>query len=120
MDRNTVIGVVLIFLLFIVWQQIVGPSEAQLAEERRVRDSIAMESRKADSLAQLALDSPTQTSANDFSEVEGLPDSLAMLQLGQTFGPFAESARGEEKEIVLENDLSKVYFSTKGGNITLC
>ena len=42
MDRNTVIGIILIFGLFYLWAQINAPTEEELAEAQRLQDSVAM------------------------------------------------------------------------------
>jgi YidC/Oxa1 family membrane protein insertase len=118
MDRNNIIGIVLIFLLFIVWQTVTAPSKEQVAEERRIQDSISLAVRTVDSLAQLqntAL-SDNVVPSNPPPEPT-LPDSLVDLQLAQTFGPFATSAKGSEEIITLENEKSIVSISTKGGHI---
>lgn len=119
MDRNNIIGIVLIFVLFIVWQTVMAPSKEQVAEQKRVQDSIAMAERAADSLAQLA-NAEVATPENQIEKTATpeLPDSLLNLQLAQTFGVFAPSAKGEAKEIKLENEESIVTFSSKGGTIS--
>jgi YidC/Oxa1 family membrane protein insertase len=119
MDRNNIIGIVLIFLIFIVWQAVMAPSKEQLAEQKRVQDSIAMVERAADSLAQLANPAEGAAPSEPIAETTtpDLPDSLVSLQLAQTFGVFAPSAKGEAEDIVLENEESIVTFSSKGGTI---
>ena len=42
MDRNTVIGIILIFGLFYLWAQINAPTQEELAERKRLQDSIEM------------------------------------------------------------------------------
>jgi len=46
-----------------------------------------------------------------------LPDSIVNLQNQQKYGEFAGVAVGKEEEAALENDLIKITFSTKGGEI---
>jgi len=118
MDRNNIIGIVLIFLLFIVWQTVTAPDKAEIAEQQRVQDSIAVATRMADSLAQLAtpLSASTNSEENTISETV-LPDSLRDLQLLQTFGIFAPAAQGAAQEISIENENTIVRLSTKGGRI---
>lgn len=119
MDRNNIIGIVLIFLLFIVWQTVTAPDKAEIAEQQRIQDSIAVATRTADSLAQLATPpSATTSSQENISAETALPDSLRDLQLAQTFGIFAPAAQGAAQEVTIENENSIVRLSTKGGHIT--
>ncbi|WP_186756371.1 membrane protein insertase YidC [Echinicola salinicaeni] len=46
-----------------------------------------------------------------------LPDSLQNLQNQQQYGEFAALVSGNEEQVVLENDLVKIIFSSKGGEI---
>jgi YidC/Oxa1 family membrane protein insertase len=114
MDRNTVIGFLLIFGLLITWQLIMAPNQKELAKQEQARlDSLRqMEQSRADSLARL------ETVANAASTK---PDSQLIAQQktknSQEFGPFASSASGTEQFEKLENDVMRVLFSTKGGRI---
>ena len=42
MDRNTVIGLILIFAVLMIFSIYNRPSQEQIEEQRRLRDSIAM------------------------------------------------------------------------------
>ena len=113
MDRNTIIGLTLIFILFVVWQQFVAPSPEEVEAQRRLQDSLAQVAR-VDSLpgedSYGAPDSVVQAAT-------ALPDSVRMQQLSGTFGPFADAASGKEDLSVLENELFVVTFTNKGGRI---
>ncbi|MEN0003789.1 MAG: membrane protein insertase YidC [Bacteroidota bacterium] len=121
MDRNTVIGFTLIFLIFIAWQQFMAPSAEQQAEQQRLQDSIQLAQRTADSLAQLEADAPSiaaeeNTATSAISTIAN--DSIRNSKIASEFGPFAPAAVGEDTESIVENDLMKVTFSSKGGRIT--
>ena len=123
MDRNTIIGFVLIFGLLMAWQQFTQPSAEERAEMQRVQDSI----RVADSLAQLAttdLEQQVPTNTNTAgtsttapSNQAGQNDSLQQLQNVAKFGAFAPAAAGEEQFYTLENNVLKLTISSKGGRI---
>ncbi|HKK75750.1 MAG TPA: membrane protein insertase YidC [Saprospiraceae bacterium] len=118
MDRNNIIGIVLIFVLFIVWQTVTAPSKEEIAEQQRVQDSIAVAERAADSLAQLAdAQMPAENIQEESTVAPVMPDSLLDLQLAQTYGVFAPAAKGEAEEVTIQNNESIVTFSSKGGNI---
>lgn len=116
MDRNTTIGIVLIFFLLYMWAKMNAPTEAEMMEMQRLRDSITLaESGLRDSLA--GMTSPPVTSVpegNDTLE----PDVKQNLQLEKDFGVFAPAASGVEEMVSLENEVLKVTVSTRGGRIT--
>ncbi len=114
MDKNSIIGLILIGALFLFWIQVNAPTPEELAE-RRIQDSIS----------NLAAEMPLETKVAEqdanltgTTPVAALPDSLKQVQLAGRFGAFSASAAGTEEIEVLENDLIKVSFSTKGGRIT--
>ncbi|MCB0650394.1 MAG: membrane protein insertase YidC [Saprospiraceae bacterium] len=117
MDRNTIIGLVLIFIMLVVYQQVTAPSQEQLEAQKRYSDSIALvEQKQAESSAQIkSSDSSAQEAESNVpSQVS---DSLLQLQMAGAYGPFSTSANGSEKESVIENDLMKITFTNKGGKI---
>ena len=112
MDRNTIIGISLIFILFYVWAKVNAPTEEQLAAMEQQRDSIAMVE------SQQAL--PSDLGREEVPSTETAPlqsDSARSDLLTQDFGPFAAAATGTEETVELENDLLKLSISTKGGTI---
>ncbi len=111
MDRNTVIGFVLIFGLLVTMQLVIGPEQKKLKEANEARlDSIRqVEQLRADSLAKLQT-LPVGTDTVAF-------DSARVGQLAGQFGAFAQAAIGTEKVEVLENDVMRVLFTNKGGRI---
>lgn len=116
MDRNQVVGIVLIFLLFMVWQQFFAPSPEQLQAEQAYRDSIALvEAQREQDTANLNQTKDDTTAAAPVAAA--LPDSLLLLQRSGAYGAFAAATMGEAELQVLENDLMKVTFSTQGGQI---
>ncbi|MCB0633981.1 MAG: membrane protein insertase YidC, partial [Lewinella sp.] len=112
MDKNTVIGFVLIFLLLVVWQQFNAPTPEEMELEKLRQDSIALAQDNAygeiDTIQEKTLVPGIDTLVN-------ASDSVKMAQLGGSFGPFAAAAAGEGKVYRLENDLMSVTFNSKGG-----
>jgi YidC/Oxa1 family membrane protein insertase len=117
MDRNTIVGVLLIFGILIGFSYFNRPSEKQLAAAKHTRDSLELvrvenekaikEGKIADSLATLAPSSQGNDSI--------LSDQDNARR--DKFGVFAPASVGKEKFYVLENNLMKVTFSNKGGRI---
>lgn len=117
MDKNTIIGLTLLFVLFMIWQQFLTPSAAELEAEQRRQDSLAQ--LVQDSLEQLETEQVAAITSNETiaSNPTQESDSLKDIRLIAEFGPFAAAASGEEELHTLENDVLSVVFSTKGGII---
>ena len=114
MDRNNIIGFVLIFIITIAYLKFMAPSEEQLAEEKRIQDSIELVStpiHSGDTLENRILPQakpvPAPTS-----------DSIKNQLLNVQYGVFANAIGKESKTYILENDQLKIEFSSKGGQIS--
>jgi len=115
MDKNNIIGFVLILGILMGYSYFTAPTQQQLEEQQRVQDSIriAEEQIIANPNEELDISNPTE---NTVSEVV-IPDSVRQAQAQQKYGSLANLYSGEEKISVLENDLFKVSFTNKGGRI---
>ena len=113
MDRNNIIGIALIFILFLAWQYFLTPSKAQIAAQKHTQDSIARVERLRDSLTIVK----KQEAKKKLEAAAEVPDTQRTKILGGQFGAFAVAALGKEETTVLENELIKVTFSNKGGYI---
>lgn len=113
MDRNNIIGIALIFILFLAWQYFLTPSKAQIAAQKRTQDSIARVERLRDSLTIVK----KQEAKKKLEAAAEVPDTQRAQILGGQFGAFAAVAVGSAETTVLENELIKVTFSNKGGRI---
>lgn len=104
MDKNTIIGLVVIFLILIGFSYFTRPSEEQVEQARR-QDSIArVEAMKMESVA---------TQRKKDYELAQLNDTIQ--KTGQDT-IFAQDSI-ENKLITLENDHIKLQISTQGGRI---
>ena len=116
MDRNAVIGLTLIFILLMAYQQFFAPTMTDIESEQQRIDSLARSDQYSDSLAIVkkmqdgAADAQTETAP-------AVPDSVRNLQLEGVYGPFALAANGSEELLTIENDLFVITFTTKGGRI---
>ena len=111
MERNQIIGIVLIMATFMLWVITSSPSKEELEKAKMKKDSIAL----AEAILKDSLDIPKTTS--DTLSKPAINDSIAMLANGVKFGAFAASASGQETEEVLENDVVRIAFSSHGGKI---
>jgi len=111
MDKNTIIGFILIILLFIGFSYLSRPSQEQIEAQRRYQDSIASLKQTQTAEQQAA------TIQQQAEEQKNIPDSLKKEQAAANFGDFAGAAQGSEEFITLENDLMVLKISTKGGRV---
>jgi len=108
MDKNTIIGFVLIALVVIGYVQITKPSDKEIAAQKRYNDSIALVQQAKPNVA-------VKTVSGTISK-----DSLAVNDTtnnASAFGDFSVASKGEDKFYTLENELVKITLSSKGGRI---
>ena len=123
MNKNTLIGLVLIFALFIGYSWYMSPSEEERAAQQRTQDSlrIAYEAEKmADSISKAIVEQQAvQIEATQDSLSSKELDTMAVYtNLSSTYGVFAlASVERDEKPIVVENDLYRLNIGRKGGRI---
>jgi YidC/Oxa1 family membrane protein insertase len=106
---STYIGMGLIFLLLFLWMQYSAPPPK--TPEQQAAEQSAQTAQPADTPPAAA---PTPAPAAPAPQV---PDSLKNSLLSAQFGAFASAASGQEQLEVLENDLVRITFSSKGGRI---
>ena len=122
-NKSTLIGFVLIAAILFGWMYFMSPSKEELAEQKRVQDSIRlarMEQMALDSM-RIAEQKAAQLAAmpSDTVQMEAT-DSLSLAQQQQNalrdkFGIFAVASQGEEQTWTIENKLQKLTFTNKGG-----
>lgn len=117
MDRNSIIGIVLIFAILIVFSVMNQPSEEEIQEAKRRRDSIAMvEAQQAKELEQQQ--QQTQETRQTTAAIEDTANADAAIQQKiDQYGVFGRAAMGEEEFFTLENNLVEITFTNKGGKI---
>ncbi|MBN1989700.1 MAG: membrane protein insertase YidC [Bacteroidales bacterium] len=106
MDRNTIIGLVLIFLIIIGFSYFNRPSQEEIEAARR----------KADSIATVQAEYQRKR-ADEVAAQNQLNDSLQQAETQNRLGSLASAVTGEQKFITLENDLIRVTLSTLGGRV---
>lgn len=121
MDRNSIIGFVLISILVIVYfvfnrEQL----ESQQEQQKAIQDSIAHAKHVTDSI--YAINHPDTTTYQEAENTNNVVtridnDSLLALRMKKEYGPFANAIQGDEQLYTLENDKIKVTFSNRGGKI---
>ena len=108
MDKNTIIGFVLMIAVVIGFSWFTQPSAEEIQAQQRYNDSIAaVEAAKALEIEAWQEQADAQAQAAMASvEVDSLTaDSLHKAELFAQYGAFATTAEGEDQTIKLENDV---------------
>jgi len=121
MDRNTIIGIVLIFVIIIGFALMNQPSKEELEKTQRRIDSIAKvekarieeeTKRQQEAENNNPLLMPSDSVSGSINE-----DSLKKIATEHEFGRFASLSDGERKFFTIENDLMEITFTNLGGRI---
>ncbi len=112
MDKNTIIGLVLIGALLLVWSIYNQPSKEQLAFQKHVQDSIELVNKQVqkDEATKAA---NTKTSSPELSAIDTTPAKVALVNAGY----FSDSTNTHEDFLTIENDVLKVTLTNKGGRV---
>ncbi len=104
MDRNTVIGLVLIFLILIGFSYLNRPSQEEIERQKRINDSLTLvkNQRELEQKQNEQLSTPVQEQA---------------LVTNTGDATFYERSKGTTKYITIENEKIRLKFSTLGGKI---
>lgn len=123
MDRNSIIGLLLIGGILVGWLVLAQPSKEELAKKQHQYelDSIAKYDQTVKAKTNIAVTTTAKASStpgvqNDSTGV--LSDSAKLVISKQVYADFIDASKGENKIITIENDLMKVNVSTKGGRIS--
>ncbi|MBP7184043.1 MAG: membrane protein insertase YidC [Saprospiraceae bacterium] len=103
MDRNTSIGLLLIFGLFLLWIKFGSPKEDS-TKIKKVEETSSIDSTKK----------KNEVVNQDSSITQNPQDTNAVLA---KFGSFADATKGTEQEYVIENQNFIVKLTNKGGKI---
>ncbi len=119
MDKNTVIGLLLIGAIFIGFSIYNSPSKEDLSRQKHYRDSItAITELKTKEAAQDVIAKEVAQQNSSLQNETSTSDSIAQIALQQKYGSFYASAIGTNEIYTLENDLLKINISNKGGRIS--
>jgi YidC/Oxa1 family membrane protein insertase len=100
---SQIVGMVLIFSLFYVWVTYYMPKPKPTDVQQ------------APQTTEAAAQVNAQNNGN--TPATARPDSVVNKELSMQYGAFAAAASGQEQEVILENNLVKIAFTSKGGRI---
>lgn len=108
MDRNSIIGIILIFIILVVWGIINQPKQEELARKRRIADSLARIKKQQERV----LDTLPSDTIKKELRISEIKDTNSLYEI---YSDFAKAAIGEEKIYTIENNLIKFSITTFGG-----
>ncbi|MBP1630566.1 MAG: rane protein insertase YidC [Bacteroidetes bacterium] len=108
LDKKTLIGLVLIFAVFIGYGILSAPSEEERVAQKRKQDSIA-------AIAQAAAKESKEVEKVKTIANDSIQDSLSNAIDPLQYGGFASCAQGQKRTIKVSNDFLDINFSTLGG-----
>ncbi|HLW49339.1 MAG TPA: membrane protein insertase YidC [Sphingobacteriaceae bacterium] len=118
MDRNTLTGLILMFVIIAASVFLMKPSDEEIKKERELQAA-----RNAGGQVEQTsgTDSLGAGAGSGAAGAEGVSAEGALatsrLDSVQLAGPFGGALEGEERLITLENNLIKATLSTKGGRV---
>lgn len=112
MDKNTLIGFLLIGIVLFAFSWLNRPTPEQVEAQRR-QDSIA----RVEYEQQMKLQQEAGATERAEDAIDALPDSVRMARLQTNFGVFADAMVGTDGYTVLENDRVELRIANKGGRI---
>jgi len=116
MDRNSIIGIVLIAGILILWTTLNKPSKEEIEAAKYRRDSLELVQQQQNTVTQQVNDyQQKQTESKNVADVKVKSEELSKFK--SQYGSFGDAAIGDQEFTVLENDLLKLKITNKGGRI---
>lgn len=106
MDRNTIIGIILIGVILIGYSIVTKPEREDMAEQRRIADSIQRAQQPVEEEPEPQVEEPETMPAQAFEEIQ---DTVTDM------GVYSNQLKGENDFYTLENDKIVLKISKKGG-----
>jgi len=116
MDKKSIIGIVLIFLILILFSYLNQPSKEEIEAAKIRRDSIAQVEQQ-NALEQQRILDEQEAQKKAFVSGDTATQKEIEQQNADEFGVFGQAAMGDEVFSTLENDRIKITFSNRGGRI---
>jgi YidC/Oxa1 family membrane protein insertase len=123
MNRDTIIGFILIAAILIGYSIWMTPSKEEMTERQRKIDSVNMVRQQQMVLDSIRIAAEASRLLNETTEEEfrisgDTSSAIEFEELRDKFGVFGSSAVGNDSLIKVENGLITLSFSTKGGFVT--
>ena len=112
MDRNSIIGIIIIAIIIFLWGILSRPNKEELEKRKRILDSL--EQVQQEQVDEAIIEQQKKEVEPEIIEIDEA-DTVSLDQLRDKLGHFAESGIGNNEYYSLENNLIKLIVSTKGG-----
>ena len=121
-NKNTIIGLVLIFLIFIGYSYWMSPSKEELLKQRRFADSIEQTNiakRDSSIATQARMKALAENPKKQVTETDVAIDTLSLRRknLQDQLGSFSGSSEGFRGFYTIENEVLRIKVSKLGGKI---
>ena len=121
-NRNTIIGLLLIFAIFIIFSYLAAPSKKDMEVQKQKNDSIENIKReqRAAAILEQAKAQVIREVQKKQQEKEGKPIdsvSLAKAVFNDQLGKFSGSGSAKNEFFTIENDFLRLKISNRGGKI---
>lgn len=113
MDKNSLIGIILILGILIGWSVWMTPSKEEIAQQRHIQDSINKVNRERFVRDSISMAEATALMNQQTTETK---DETFANRYAQ-YGSFAAASTGDDKTWVLENEVLKMNLSSKGAYV---
>jgi len=123
MNKNTIIGLVIIFGIFLIYSYLISPSPEQMLKQKRASDSIYMinSDRRYSEIKALARERALENAREKQKLLASGKsiDSTTLVRLSMKgeLGIFSNSSAGKDSAFIVENDVFKLMIYSRGGKI---
>jgi len=114
MDKNSLIGIILILGILIGWSVWMTPSKEEIAQQRHIQDSINRVNRERFVRDSISM-AETNAMMNEQKETKTQDETFANRY--NMYGSFADASMGDDKTFVLENEVIKMNLSSRGAYV---
>lgn len=115
MNKNSVIGIILIIGIFVGWFIWMTPSKEEIERQQHIQDSIANVNRQRALEEQQRIMQEVEAAQAAVYQTDDT--EMSDSQLRDRYGVFASVATGEEQVFTVENDVLKMTMSSKGAYV---
>jgi len=113
MDRNSIIGIIVIAGIFILWTTLNKPSKEEVEAAKYKRDSLEIVRQQQIIQQETVKAIELQNAKPEQTVNEEVADEMLQSQ----FGSFAGAGTGTQEFTEIENELLRIKISNKGGRI---
>jgi len=122
MDRNTIIGLLVIFGILIGYSLWMSPSQEELERQQQIRDSLERVAEQRQQQQQEQQEQQAQQKQEQPADiVPGQQEEKKQIEeeeLKNRLGSFAAVAKGENEHYIIENEVMELQISSKGGRVS--